>query len=170
MNKPLDAYNLTAEQKECIENSQKSLLASPVNIVRLAKDLGVAEVLKSELGEKISGMIEKRDEGFVIITNKAESKARRRFTIAHELAHFLLHRERIYDGFAENTLYRSSLSNQYELEANRLAGDMLMPLDKVDEYIDREGTARASIGGLADRFDVSVSAMQARLGIPSSWY
>ena len=170
MNKPLDAYNLTAEQKECIENSQKSLLASPVNIVRLAKDLGVAEVLKSELGEKISGMIEKRDEGFVIITNKAEPKVRRRFTIAHELAHFLLHRDQISDGITENTIYRSTLSNQYEVEANGLAADMLMPLDKIDEYIDREGTARANIGGLADRFDVSVSAVKTRLGIPSNLY
>ena len=170
MDKPLDAYNLTAEQKELIENSQNSLLANPVNIVRLAKDLGVAEVLKSELGEKISGIIEKRDEGFVIITNKAQPKVRRRFTIAHELAHFLLHRDQISDGITENAIYRSTLSNQYEVEANRLVGDMLMPLDKIDEYINRGGTAKATIGGLAYRFDVSVSAMRARLGIPSNLY
>ena len=170
MSKALEVYHLTDQQKEAIEKSQQSLLDKPVDIVKLAKNLGIAKVVRSDLGEKISGMIEKRKEGFVIITNEAEPKVRRRFTIAHELAHFLLHKDQISDGITENTLYRGGLSNRCEVEANRLAADILMPLGKIEEYINREGTAHVSLKGMADNFEVSISAMTVRLGIPSNLY
>ena len=104
MSKALEAYRLTDQQKEAIEKSQQSLLNKPVDIVKLAKNLGIAKVVRSDLGEKISGMIEKRKEGFVIITNEAEPKVRRRFTIAYELAHFLLHKDQISDGMRMSTI------------------------------------------------------------------
>jgi len=168
-----DRYELLGHKtKEAIRDSQKSLLDSPVNIVALAKKLGVAGVVKSPIGEEVSGMIDKRKDGYYIITNEAEPKTRRRFTIAHELAHFLLHKEKIGDGMTENTLYIGDkyLSSEEEVEANRLAADILMPLDKIDEFIDIEGTDRASLGGLAKAFNVSVSAIRARLGVPHTRY
>ena len=162
----LTAYDLSPEQIELIKDSQKVLLEDPVDIVSLAKDFGVKKVLRATMDREVSGQIEKRNDGYYIITNEAEPKWRRRFTIAHELAHFILHKDQIGDGVAENTLYRSGLSSEYEVEANRLAADILMPLDKIEEYISNEGTDRATIGGLAKAFFVSYSAIRVRLGIP----
>ena len=167
MNKDeLSNYGLGHNQKELIKDSHKVLLENPVNIVSLAKQFGIKKVVRSPMNKGISGKIEKREEGYVIITNEAEPKERRRFTIAHELVHFILHKEKIGDGFTENTLYRSGLSSQYEVEANRLAADILMPLNKIEEYISNEGTEKATIAGLAKVFNVSFSAIRVRLGIP----
>ncbi len=98
-------------------------------------------------------MILKEGNGeYAIYSNGKDPKVRRRFTYAHELAHFLLHKEHIGDGLRENPLFRSILSNQQEIEANKLAADILMPLPILNE--------------LAEIFDVSRSAMLIRLGIP----
>ena len=162
----LDDYELMPHQKEAIRNSYKSLIEKPVDVVSLAKELGIEKVVRRPMHKEISGKIEKREEGYFIVTNEREPKTRRRFTIAHELAHFLLHKEKIGDEFPENTLYRSGLSSEYEIEANRLAADILMPVDKIEEYISRVGTDEATIEGLAEVFDVSFSAIRVRLGIP----
>ena len=159
-------YKLEDEQKMAIKKSHESLLDKPVNVVSLAKELGIAGVVKGSMHSEVPGIIEKRDTGYFIVTNKAQPKARRRFTIAHELAHFLLHKEKIEDGIAENSFYRSGLSNDDEVKANRLAADILMPSDKIEEFIDREGTAAVTLDNLSKTFDVSDSAMQVRLGIP----
>ncbi len=89
---------------------------------------------------------------YAIYSNRKDPKVRRRFTYAHELAHFLLHKEHISDRLRENLLFRSILSNQQEIEANNLAADVLMPLPILNE--------------LAEIFDVTRSAMLIRLGIP----
>jgi len=163
----LENYNLNDEQKMAIKKSHESLLDKPVNIVSLAKELGVAGVVRRPMStNRVSGIIEKRDAGYFIVTNEAEPKTRRRFTIAHELAHFLLHREKIKDRMTENNFYMGGLSNRDEVEANRLAADILMPLDKIEELFDREGTALVTLDNLSKTFDVSYSAIKVRLGIP----
>jgi len=171
MNKnPLDYYPLSDEQKRTIEKYQKSLLRKPVDIVGLAKELGVKEVFRVPLGESLSGKLEKEEGGYCIMTNETEPKERRRFTIAHELAHFLLHREKIGYGITEDTSYRNNLklNSTEELEANRLAADMLMPIAKIDELIAKK--TQVSVQETADTFHVSISALKVRLGIPSTHY
>ena len=60
---------------------------------------------------------------------------RRRFTIAHEIAHFLLHRDKIGDQLSDDAMYRSSLSSDDERAANRLAADILMPMGLIQDYM-----------------------------------
>ncbi|MCV5491602.1 ImmA/IrrE family metallo-endopeptidase, partial [Escherichia coli] len=64
--------------------------------------------------------------------NQHDMQARRRYTLAHEIAHFLLHRHLLRDGITDDVLYRSSQSSQIEAEANRLAADIIMPMHQVD--------------------------------------
>ena len=161
---------LTPKQQSIIEAAQQSLLESPVDITQLAKTFGIARIHEKKLGERMSGKIERLDDDkYHITVNKAEGWVRQRFTIAHELAHYLLHREQIGDGITENVMYRGGLSTQEEVEANRLAAEILMPLDRVDQYIKtvKSEKGKVQIGWLAEAFGVSVSAMQVRLGIPS---
>ena len=48
--------------------------------------------------------------GYAIFVNKGDRyKTRQRFTIAHKIAHFILHREAIGDGIVDDALYRSGL-------------------------------------------------------------
>ncbi len=156
--------NLLDEQNQTIDKFQKSLPDKPVDIVKLAKEGFGLEVWHATLPPKISGMILKEDNGkYAIYSNRKDLKVRRRFTYAHELAHFLLHKEHIGDGLRENPLFRSTLSNQQEIEANKLAADILMPLPILNDLAE---TQEYGVNDLAKIFDVSRSAMLIRLGIP----
>src|SRR3546814_8751462 len=67
------------------------------------------------------------ESGFAIYVNGSHPRVRRRFSIAHEIAHFALHRNLIGDGVTDDAMYRSNLSSAVEVQANRMAADILMP-------------------------------------------
>ncbi|TXC69601.1 ImmA/IrrE family metallo-endopeptidase [Sphingomonas ginsenosidivorax] len=140
--------------------------APPVRLPELARALGVS-VKASTLGPGISGEIRPADDGgFVIRINRHDPPKRQRFTVAHELAHFLLHSDEIGNGIEDDVLYRSSLSDRREQQANRLAADILMPGDLVAEA--REAAEEKGVGDvvlyLADLFAVSEAAMRIKIG------
>ncbi len=152
---------MTKEEEKIIRRFQKK---APIRIFSLTRALGL-EIYKHEFPDNISGCIEREDDGsYVIFTNEYHSLNRRRFTVAHELAHYLLHRGLIENGVVDDTLFRSNLSGSLEREANNYAAELLMPghliLETIEEGID-------SIKELADKFQVSEAAMSIRTGIPS---
>lgn len=139
---------------------------APVRLPNLARELGVP-VKSATLAPGISGEIRPNDgNGFVIRVNRHDAHVRQRFTVAHELAHFLLHSENIGDGIEDDILYRSTLSDRREQEANRLAADILMPDQLVqNEYnAARENGIEDIVLHLAGRFGVSEAAMRIKLG------
>ena len=139
----------------------------PVKLGAIAQRLGV-KVLLSTLPRGTSGQIGKESGDFVIRVNRHEAKHRQRFTLAHELAHFLLHRERIeLDGsWSENVLLRApNQPMQIEYEANRLASDLVIPSAQLaDATADYSGPMTSEvIEDLARRFGVSTAAMEIKL-------
>ncbi len=154
---------LSQDLKDVIKKHQNDV---PIKIGELVKDFGV-EVKISTLDVGISGMIHPSQNGYKIVINKHEPEYRRRFTLAHELAHFLLHRDLIGSGISDNVLYRSQLSDTREAEANRLASDILMPPEKLKEaQADLMMPKLAdAVSPLAQLFKVSEEAMRIRLGM-----
>jgi hypothetical protein len=145
--------------------------AAPVDVVGLARALGI-NVWKSAsttlLPVGASGLIRRDDKhggqaGYSIIVRSTDAPVRRRFTIAHEIAHFLLHRDKIGDQLSDDAMYRSSLSSDDERAANRLAADILMPMGLIQDYMRKHGTDEPST--LAAAFRVSEVAMRIRLGL-----
>jgi Zn-dependent peptidase ImmA (M78 family) len=156
MNKPSnDAQNLI----------QRHQMVWPIKVSAIANDLGIT-VLASSLPHNISGSLSLgKDEKWIIKINRHEVKERQRFTAAHEIAHYLLHKDKIGNEIEDNTLYRSTkLSDELEWEANRLAADILMPWELVRRAID-EGIRTPE--ELARKFEVSEVAMKIRLGLPT---
>jgi Zn-dependent peptidase ImmA (M78 family) len=142
------------------------LLEYPVKLGKIAKRLGV-KVLLSTLPRGTSGQIGQEDGAFVIRINRHEAKHRQRFTLAHELAHFLLHRDKIAaeGGWSENVLLRSGQPANIEFEANRLASDLVIPSARLAEATaDYFGPMTSEIiEDLARRFGVSTAAMEIKL-------
>lgn len=158
-------YLSVVEAKQTIARHQT---AAPVQLIPLAKEFGLEVYRVPNWPNDLSGMIRKDSEaggpsGFAIYVNASHAPVRRRFTIAHEIAHFVLHRDKIGDGIVDDALYRSGLSSRQEAEANRLAADILMPWHLINDAM-RNGYN--TIDGLAKLFDVSKSAMSIRLGVP----
>jgi Zn-dependent peptidase ImmA (M78 family) len=156
---------LSHEERYLIENLQTS---APVKLGPIADALGVA-VKVTTLPANISGEIRRSagvsKSGFTIRINKHERKERQRFTLAHEIAHFLLHRDLIKEELSDDVLYRSTLSNSREAEANRLASDILMPFNLVEEVLRDVGDKPESvvITVLAEKLGVSDAAAKIRL-------
>lgn len=140
---------------------------APVDVVAFANALGLS-VWEDDLPSDISGKIQ-RDPvnggraGYSIVVNTAEGLRRKRFTIAHETAHYLLHRGMMGASVIDDVLYRSKLSNALEVQANRLAADILMPYSLIEEAM-QSGTR--DVEDLANLFKVSPAAMSIRLNIP----
>jgi Zn-dependent peptidase ImmA (M78 family) len=151
------------------ENEQNAILKHqqvlPIQIGSIAKELGLV-VKSSTLQAGISGEIREENDKFVIRVNRHDSKSRQRFTIAHEIGHYLLHRDRIGDGIVDDILYRSSLSNALEAQANRIAADILMPIKLINESLNSLSSKKgeALYESVAQIADVSPTALKIRLG------
>lgn len=92
------------------------------NIISLLEQNGIIVYEIDEI-EKFDGVSFITDKGFpVIIVNKNFSNDRKRFTIAHELGHILLHNE---------NLYPISSYRDKEKEANIFASEFLMPENEI---------------------------------------
>lgn len=141
---------------------------TPVRLGHIANALGV-QVMLSSLGTGISGQIAREGAHYIIRVNRNESRERQRFTIAHELAHYLLHRDIIDsspDGITDTVLYRSGTPEYVEFEANRLAAEIVMPSKLVKEDLTntyKNIVTDNTIEGLASRFGVSKAAMEIKL-------
>lgn len=138
----------------------------PVETVPIANALGIKVFRVPNWPNDLSGMIRKNVDapgGFDIYVNGDHPETRRRFTIAHEIAHAVLHPHLIGDGITDDALLRSGLSNTVEAQANRLAADILMPRDKINEFV---ASGITSVKELARQFNVSEQSMAIRLGVP----
>ena len=90
-------------------------------------------------------------------------KTRQRFTIAHEISHFILHRHLLRSGIQDDVLYRSNQSDKIEWEANALASDILMPAEIVkklinEKYGDLDG--EALFEAVSEELSVSPTALK----------
>jgi Predicted Zn peptidase len=152
---------LSVDVQALIEAQQQS---APIKLSEIARQLGVV-VRSATLPVGISGEIRPSvgAGNFTIKVNRHDDPKRQRFTVAHELAHFLLHREYIGNGLSDDVLYRSSLSDTKEAQANRLAADILMPRHLIEELKIRLLDADDVISDLAEAFNVSTTAMQIRV-------
>jgi len=141
---------------------------APVQTVKLAQALGLKVYHTKEWDNNVSGMILKDkihggESGFAIYVNGKHHVNRRRFTTAHEIAHFVLHENLIGDGISDDALYRSSLSGPIEAQANKYAADILMPIPVINNALER---GLNTIEALADHFQISKSAMSIKMGVP----
>ena len=146
---------------------------APVDVEGLARALGI-EVSYAWLGSDISGMIEKlENDKYLISVNEEDPKTRQRFTLAHELGHFIYHKNKMGSGIDDDRAYRSTDAGKYhntrigkreETQANQFAATLLMPWTLI-EQLQNEGVRDPDT--LAKRLGVSKQAMKIRLGLPT---
>ena len=149
------------EVERTVERHKKDC---PLKIATLARDLGVGVKRTDQWDDSVCGAIVKdSNDKYTIWTNGKHPQNRRRFTVAHEIAHFVLHRDAIGDGIKDDVLFRSSLGGLIEAQANRYAAELLMPDEHIEKCI-KDGAS--SIAELAACMRVSKTAMSIRLGVP----
>lgn len=142
---------------------------APVDVVGIAEGLGIHVWEMENMSPNVSGKLFKDSlnggfSGFSIVVRKSDSVPRKRFTVAHEIAHFILHKEKLDGGVVDDALYRSGLGNKEETEANRLAADILMPYSLIKNLV---GQGYRNPVALAEKLLVSKTAIGIRLGLPN---
>ncbi|MBY6239091.1 ImmA/IrrE family metallo-endopeptidase [Vibrio harveyi] len=165
MSKSTEWTKLSQFQKSVIEKQHSEM---PVKLGQIAKDLGLV-VKKTTLTANISGQIKEEQDGTVNIKiNRHDVKTRQRYTLAHEISHFLLHRHLLKDGITDDVLYRSSQSTAIEREADRLAADIIMPMEHVLRLKQLHATDKKGellYEAIAEDMAVSAIALKNRLSV-----
>ena len=142
---------------------EHDMLKIPVDVVKIADDLGI-EIYETELKKEISGAIsyDSKNKKFSILLNKKNSTKRKRFTIAHELGHYFLHKNILEnDEIHIDIMYRDDSRNYEEKKVDYFAGALLMNKMLLEKLYNKTD----SIAELSEIFDVSESAMTVRLNI-----
>ncbi len=171
---------MRASRKRKIADLAQGLLQSnkatepPVPVVQIVKKLGV-RLRFSALDSELSGMIYFKKGRPIIGVNALHHPNRRRFTIAHECGHLILHKKlitkEVHIDKAFPMLMRDSMSaagvNEMEIEANMFAAELLMPVSFLTDALGNEPfdiDDESVINELAKNFKVSSSAMRFRIG------
>ncbi len=140
---------------------------APIRLSPIADALGV-RIMKGNLPIRVSGEIYPDPENSarrVLCVNRHHFWHRQRYSVAHMIAHFLLHPAETMQILRDDLFYRSRLPPDAEAEANRFAADILMPWDLM-AHAAGDGPQRSPID-LANLFDVSETAMKVRLSLPT---
>jgi Zn-dependent peptidase ImmA (M78 family) len=129
----------------------------PLDVKTLAEKAGI-EVDYEPLNEDISGSLRRINGKWRITVNKHHHPRRQRYTIAHELGHYILHRHQ-EDVFEDHVFFRGVGRSTQEWEANTFASEILMPEDEFKRLV-RDGID--DIDKLAKKFGVSTLALRIR--------
>jgi Zn-dependent peptidase ImmA (M78 family) len=144
----------------------------PVDVKQIAEARGLSVI--SRKVENISGFIIRKDGTAVIGVNSSNAPVRQRFTIAHELGHYLMHSQNIDDIHVDNGFdirFRDDLSSQGtdsgEREANYFAAELLMPLKFLESDLENKEVIELHddkfLDELAKNYNVSKIALHHRL-------
>lgn len=163
--------HIEAEASKLLQ--QADVVALPINVESIARYLGLT-VEATQLGDNVSGLLVLDKDRGSIGYNKDQSTVRQRFTIAHEIGHFVLHRntqslfidKKYNSGVYQRNERSSTGEDPQEVQANRFAAALLMPRSLVvAEVANSEfdlGDERG-LSELAHKFRVSTQAMAFRL-------
>lgn len=147
--------------------------SAPVPVENIAQQLGV-HVMYSAFEDDVSGLLVRRGASAVIGVNSRQAEVRKRFTIAHEIGHLVMHSaaglEEVHVDKAFRVQFRSAASSTAEdvaeIEANAFAAALLMPeflLREEIPYVALDLEDAELVRELAQRYQVSTQAMTFRL-------
>jgi len=137
----------------------------PIPVEKIVEKLNIRIKRSPAPSDEISGILIRKNGVALIGVNNTESHVRQRFTIAHELGHFMLHPAK--DAFVD---YRDNqagvIRNSKERQANMFAASFLIPRKQITSdvrKISKGGIFESEIESLAKKYDVSKEAMNYRL-------
>ena len=155
--------------RESLDVIKKHWNSAPVPVETIARELGVP-ILRVSFPDNISGAIRKEGTGYMIVINSHHAITRQRFTIAHELGHYIYHRNLLGAGTGDTRAYRAegtpfpnpNITPTQEKQANVFAANLLMPNHLICALKAKGITSPA---GLAEKLQVSEAAMRIKLGL-----
>lgn len=149
-------------------------VSPPVDVDRIAQQLGLP-VFTQQLQQDVSGLLIKQNGQIFCFVNSHDHRKRQRFTIGHELGHFVLGHlnhstDPVHIDKGNYAIFRDSKSKtglvSTEVDANQFSAALLMPRQLIESSLKRFGSgpySDAHVTALAEEFNVSEQAMALRL-------
>ena len=141
---------------------RKEITTSPLDVYRIAQELGISVKDKKFENEKedLSGVLYKESKTgkWMILLNVSHHPNRKRYTIAHELGHWCLHKHQ-RSLFEDKIFFRGGESTKPEWQANDFASEILIPERDFREKI---SSGITEVEKLARDFQVSTIALRIR--------
>lgn len=143
-------------------------VTAPVDIEKILRKLGIeyfnydfsAAEKQLTKPDRILGAALVDGDDVVILCSDEATPNRRRFTLAHELAHCCLDAQHLKDGHVEFRSDRNS-KDPSEFNVNVFAGELLIPKKLLEEEYHNMIAPLSDV--LAKIFEVSVNVMEKRL-------
>ena len=135
----------------------KGITLIPLDVKAIAEKAGI-EVIYEPLDEQMSGSLRLRNGKWKLTVNEHHHRRRQRYTIAHELGHYFLHRYQ-EDCFEDQSFFRGLKCTTQEWEANAFASAILMPEEEFKRLLH---AGVNDVDKLAEQFDVSPLALRIR--------
>ncbi|WP_287030018.1 ImmA/IrrE family metallo-endopeptidase [Pseudomonas sp. UBA6310] len=153
-----DDRNLSVEQLRDFAHRQ-GIETNPLDVHGLTAALGI-EFVCIPMSDEISGALSliEGSTRWLMKVNALHHPNRQRFTIAHELAHYSRHRF-THKSFVDQNFFRNGETSSMEIEANRFAGELLMPESDFRHFVSIFG---GNIEALSQHFRVSTLAVRVR--------
>jgi len=151
---------------ECARNllSKLDVRSVPIFPRKIAKEMGIF-VQEKEADSGYDGFLMCVNGAWGIMVNSAiRSRARKRFTVAHELGHYCIsyHNGDNYLCFRKDISAMDSSARQDEKEANEFAVELLMPEKSFSEDMRQREVNLQTINWLATRYDTSMTSTAIR--------
>ncbi len=132
---------------------------APVDITKVAESLGF-KVIPFDFPKKRRGMLIIENGVKAIGVNKVDPQAVQRYTVAHELGHYLNGHEHKENQFIEDETRFYDHHFQQEKEADLFSSELLMPKDFLEKDL---ATMGLDIPKLIEKYQVSEQALWIRL-------
>lgn len=133
-----------------------------MDITALAHTHGVT-VHAAPQDEAIYGSLQLRGTQPQILINSRQPVALQRFTIAHELAHYLLHRPVLERQKVIDFAGEESLPPEEEAAADTLATELLLPKETIESLFARFARSADAAQQMATQAQVPLGVMHKRL-------
>jgi len=161
-----------------IENKAFTLLENfnldrlPIDVESLASELGI-KIIEENFDDDIAGLLYSKESKSFIGININHHENRKRFTIGHEIGHYVLLHHKLNSGIhvdSKSFIFRRTNNNTddeiKEKEANKFAASLLMPAKLLKKFIEEEEidlNDELDIYRLSTKIKVSEQALTYRL-------
>jgi Zn-dependent peptidase ImmA (M78 family) len=165
--KTISDENITKKIEKLLKVAGISKL--PVDVTKIAEILGL-NIKYQPYDDNFSGLLIRHGNEATIGVNSVHHENRRRFTIAHEIGHFLLHKGDLILDKDIRVNYRGAVNEhvdyEKEREANMFASELLMPTKLLSKDLKRHQLNLMDdeqIEELATKYQVSRQAFMIRI-------
>ena len=149
-----------AAQLACLV-TQRFVKSSPPDLASLCKELGLriqevpakgfdGALVRSKSGQK----------GIIAVKASIREASRKRFTVAHEIGHFVIPNHRLLKNVCDEKKIDSfdSRLNRPEIEANEFAAELLLPSALLAKRFNLKELSIPEISAVATEFETSLTA------------